>query len=299
MGKHILKSRVLLALIASISISFLVIISALSISVWAQIEVGTTSTTQSLITNSASDPQLESWHSYKDVDAFGISNEIVVTPVQTPTFEEVSSTIELSMQSDSQIEPPQTQSPLSVPSTPQERALNCEFRSATDLAAYYGWSFTWQELFKVVGHAPSGNPNEGFIGTSLDDDVGGLFPDGYGVYAEPLARGLRRLGISASAYQHEDTTWLKKQVASGDPVMIWATYNMIEQPVISWQTTDGETVKGVPFEHTFTVIGYDVSGIWVNDPYDAERKFFTWSVFEKAWALFDQMALIIDEEIPE
>lgn len=55
---------------------------------------------------------------------------------------------------------------LDVPRRPQERNLDCELRSATDLAAYYGWNFTWQQLFEVVGVDPGGDPNLGFVGAA-------------------------------------------------------------------------------------------------------------------------------------
>ena len=84
---------------------------------------------------------------------------------------------------------------LDVPRNRQDRNLNCELRSATDLALFYGWDFTWEEFFETVGIDPAGDPNVGFVGRSMNDPVGGIYPAGYGVYAEPVAKGLRRLGV--------------------------------------------------------------------------------------------------------
>lgn len=187
---------------------------------------------------------------------------------------------------------------LNVPLRKQERNLSCEYQSAADLAAYYGWNISWQDIFLKVGLDPSGDPNRGFAGRSLDDPPGSLFPLGYGIYAEPLARGLRRLGIQAQAHLGKDVEWLKARLSQGHPVIIWATYGMTIQPVSQWLTTHGTIVEGVPYEHTFTVVGYNQKGVWVNDPYDASQQFYSWQVFEKSWALFDQMALTIDEKIP-
>ena len=184
---------------------------------------------------------------------------------------------------------------LDVPRHPQERNLSCELRSATDLAAFYGWEFTWEELFAVVGHDPGGDPNVGFVGRSMNDPVGGIYPAGYGVHADPVARGLRRLGIAASAYHGVDAAWLRDQLDAGRPVVIWATYGMLSQPIVHWTTEAGETVAGVRFEHTFTVVGYDERGVWVNDPWDATQSHYTWPALERSWALLGNMAVTIDE----
>lgn len=184
---------------------------------------------------------------------------------------------------------------LDVARNRQERNLNCEFRSATDLAAFYGWDFTWEELFAVVGHDPGGDPNVGFVGRSIDDPVGGIYPAGYGVHVDPVARGLRRLGIAASAHHGVDDVWLRAQIDAGRPVIVWATYGMLPQKVVHWNTQDGDRVAGVPFEHTFTVVGYDDSGVWVNDPWDASQQRYRWSELERSWSLLGHMALTIDE----
>lgn len=202
-----------------------------------------------------------------------------------------------SYQRDSFTAPPMETVFLEVASGSQERNLNCEYQSAADLAAYHGWDITWRDIFIVSGLDAGGNPNRGFVGKSIDDLPGSTFPNGYGVYAEPVARGLRRLGIQAVAYREKDIDWLKSRVSAGYPVVVWATYGMVVRPVVQWQTDDGTTVKGVPYQHTFTVIGYDANSVWVNDPYDGTRQRYSWQAFDAAWALLDRMALTIDETL--
>lgn len=185
---------------------------------------------------------------------------------------------------------------LDVPRRPQERTLNCEFRSATDLASYYGWTFTWEQLFEVVGVDPGGDPNLGFVGRSINDPVGGLYPAGYGVYAEPIARGLRQLGVPAAAHSGKDVEWLKEQLAAGRPVVIWATYGLQPQPVVEWQSAAGITVRAVPYEHTFVVAGYDQQGAWLDDPWGAVQRHYPWAALTASWALLGNMALTINAE---
>jgi len=183
---------------------------------------------------------------------------------------------------------------LDVPRRPQERNLNCEFRSATDLASYFGWAFTWEQLFEVVGADSGGDPNLGFVGRSMNDPVGGLYPSGYGVYAEPIARGLRQLGVPATAHSGKDVAWIKEQLAAGRPVVIWATYGLQPQPIVEWQSAAGVTVRAVRYEHTFVVAGYDQQGVWLDDPWGAVQRHYPWSALDTSWALLGNIALTID-----
>ncbi len=181
----------------------------------------------------------------------------------------------------------------SVPAGRQARNLSCEFQTASDLAWYYGKPFTWLDVFMQVGHDPSGNPHRGFVGSSLDGLPGQLYPEGYGVYAEPIAQALRSFGLPAEVHYRESPAWVREQISSARPVMIWATGRMAQAQVEMWTTTDGVSVNGVRGEHTYLVVGYTVEGIWVLDPWDGQRRFYLWDVFLRAWSLFDRMAVVI------
>jgi len=181
----------------------------------------------------------------------------------------------------------------SVPVGKQTRPLNCEFQTASDLVWSYGFPFSWDEIFAVVGPDPNGNPHVGFVGESLDDPPGSIYPDGYGVYAEPIAKGLQSLGIHAEVFYGKTADWLREQIASGSPVMVWATANMIQRDPEYWTTKDGQRVKGVRGEHTYLVYGYDREGVWVGDPWDGQRKHYPWDVFLASWDILDRMALMI------
>ena len=182
-----------------------------------------------------------------------------------------------------------------VPVGKQTRALNCEFQTASDLAWYYGFPYNWDDLFKIVGHDQNGNPHVGFVGRSFDDAPGQLYPNGYGVYAEPIANALAQIGLSPQVHYQETSDWLKYQLSQGRPVMIWATANMSIQPVETWHTKDGKLVKGVRFEHTYLVVGYDEAGVWLADPWDAQKHYFGWNTFLASWNLFDRMSIIVTD----
>jgi len=216
---------------------------------------------------------------------------IVLTPLQTPEATREEDNVDT-------LPLPEEGLPLAIfldkaPVGKQTRSLNCEFQTASDLLWYYGYPYEWDEVFELVGHDPNGNPHAGFVGRSFDDPPGRLFPNGYGVYAEPLALGFKTIGINAEVHYNESEEWLKEQLANGDPVMIWATAGMAERSPEFWTAKDGERIKAVPGEHTYLVIGYDEDDVWVGDPWVGERHSYAWPVFLTSWSILDRMSLVI------
>ena len=181
-----------------------------------------------------------------------------------------------------------------VPVSKQERPLNCEFQSAADLATYYNHHLDWKQLFLKVGVDVNGDPERGFVGRSMDDLPGGLFPSGYGVYAPALARGFIELGIPATGVKGRGDQWLRNQIDQGRPVEVWATYDLSDQLVTGWTTRDGQKwIKAVRLEHTFIAIGYSHDRIILADPWVGQVRTYPWAQFMKSWNYLDQMALII------
>ncbi len=183
-----------------------------------------------------------------------------------------------------------------VPVGKQTRSLNCEFQTASDLAWYYGRPVTWEEIYQYVGHDTGGNPHVGFVGRSFDDKPGQIFPQGYGVYAEPIAGAFEKLGLQAQVFYGQSPEWVKAQLAAGRPVMVWTTSGMTVRPVATWTADGGVEVKGVPGEHTYLTVGYNASGVWVIDPYDGRRHHFAWATFQASWDLLDRMAVVVMDE---
>lgn len=65
--------------------------------------------------------------------------------------------------------------------------------------------------------------------------------------------------------------------------------------VTTWHTADGQRqIKAVRREHTYTAIGYDSEGIWVNDPLDGQRYHYAWASFLQSWGYLDQMAVVAE-----
>ncbi len=173
---------------------------------------------------------------------------------------------------------------------PQEHNLSCESRSATDLAAFWGVGFTEDDFFRRL--PKSDNPHRGFLG-DVDQPAGTMPPYGYGVYAGPVAATLRSFGLDAQARAGWTLDELKAEIAAGRPVAIWATYDMRLPGTRTWTSSDGATSTVVQWQHTFIAIGYDESGVYLIDAYDAATKHFAYEAFLPAWAQLGSMAVTV------
>jgi uncharacterized protein YvpB len=174
---------------------------------------------------------------------------------------------------------------------PQSYNLSCESRSASDLARFWGYDVAESEFLARLPRAD--NPHRGFVG-SPNDPRGSLPPEGYGVYAEPVAALLKKYGLPAHAESGRDLDWLRQQLAAGQPVIVWTTYDFKPEPAQSFKDSRGQEFQAVPFEHTYLAVGYTPQGFYAIDAYDGQRKFFTTAEFEAGWNQLNQMAVAVD-----
>jgi len=177
-----------------------------------------------------------------------------------------------------------------VTGLPQEHNLSCESRSSTDLSTFWGVPFTEDDFFRRL--PKSDNPNRGFLG-DVDLPPGSMPPLGYGVYAGPIAATLRSFGLEARAQHAWDIHSLKAEIAAGRPVIVWATYDMQLPGVQTWQSSDGETSIIAQWQHTFLAVGYDQSGVYLIDAYDALTKHFAYESFGLGWDQLGRQAVTV------
>ena len=99
----------------------------------------------------------------------------------------------------------------------QSYNLDCEARSAIDLAAYFGVNIAHYDFLNRL--PKSDDPNVGFVG-NYNDARGKIPPSSYGVYQEPIAALLREYGLNAhGAYGYSENS-LKAQIAAAVPLRI-------------------------------------------------------------------------------
>ncbi|MFC4768011.1 C39 family peptidase [Effusibacillus consociatus] len=176
--------------------------------------------------------------------------------------------------------PPQDQNRkilIRVPAQSQAELYNgCEVTSLSMLLSAAGHPFDKNELAYWITKDGTplqededdtiiswGDPNSGFVG-----DITGESP-GYGVYHGPVAQLIDTL-LSEGA---EDLTGqpfdeVLSRVASGKPVLVWATVEF--QPTSSWVKWTGPhgTVTATFDEHAVLLVGFDANHVYINDPQD-------------------------------
>ncbi|MBP9041414.1 MAG: C39 family peptidase [Anaerolineaceae bacterium] len=171
----------------------------------------------------------------------------------------------------------------------QNHNLSCEARSAVDWARYYGVSISEADFLAQL--PISDNPEIGFVG-DVDDPIGQIPPESYGVHASPVARVLRGYGLAATARKGYSFEELKRQIAGGNPVIVWVIGNVWSGYPVSYTTSEGETVTVAHNEHTAIVVGYDEYGVTLVD-----NQYVYWrsnSAFLGSWSVLGYMAITAD-----
>lgn len=174
---------------------------------------------------------------------------------------------------------------LRVPVLGQEHSLTCEAATARMAAVYLGKPVTEAWIQAQLGK--DDNPHKGYRG-DVDAEFGGIV--NYGVYAEPLARALQSLGLSAEVRYGASYGDLRAALDRGQPVIVWlsqfAAPGYYDQP---------GGYRLVPGEHSYVVVGYDANGLVVNDPLNGGRQFRVRAI--PRWELFNNMALFVSAPV--
>ncbi len=169
----------------------------------------------------------------------------------------------------------------------QSYPLDCESRSAVDLAAFFGISI--DELGFQKNLPVSDDPDEGFVG-DYKDPSGKTPPESYGVHAPPVAKLLRYYGLNAESAKF--LTWedIQREIVSGHPVMVWVVNNPLGEP-ISYTSLNGNTTVVARFEHTVLITGYHSDYVYLQD--GSYYYATTVNRFLKSWSILQFMALRI------
>jgi uncharacterized protein YvpB len=170
----------------------------------------------------------------------------------------------------------------------QQYTLDCESRSAVDLAAYFGVyidQMTFQDSLPV-----SDDPEEGFVGYYWGLQ-GQLPPASYGVHAPPISALLRAYGLPAYDQKRVEWTTIQAEIAAGRPVMVWVIRNTEPGWGMSYTAANGNTTTVAQYEHTVLVTGYSPYSVTLVDG----NMVYTRSVdqFLSSWGVLGNQAVMV------
>ena len=165
--------------------------------------------------------------------------------------------------------------------------LSCEARAAATWAGYFGVQIDEETFMRQL--PTSDNPDYGFVG-DLNGPWGKIPPDGYGVHAWPVAAQLRVYGLNA--YAHRNLKWddVRRQIASGQPVIVWVVGHVEQGKAERYVSPTGLTITVARYEHTVLVIGYTEDNVEILDG----KKTYTRPLekFLESWAVLSNMAIV-------
>jgi len=141
-----------------------------------------------------------------------------------------------------------------VQSFRQSYPISCESRTAVDWAEFFGVQIFESDFQFAL--PISDNPDKGFVG-DVHDPWGQVPPYSYGVHAAPVASLLKEeYGLPARAVKHFSLANLKKEIASGQPVIAWVIGNMVGGIPSEFTDQVGDKVIVAAYEHTVIITGY-------------------------------------------
>ncbi len=222
------------------------------------------------------------------------------TPTATPTATPTPLPTATFTPEPTNTQPPPPPPPPAQPEIPEEASvsgvvghvqslgLSCESRSAVDWAQFFGWNIG--ELEFLGGLPRSDNPEVGFVGNPAGA-WGQIPPNPYGVHAAPVAALLRAYGVPAEDRRGMSWDDLRKEIASGEPVVVWVYGGVwAGGRAVDYTASDGQTVRVAPFEHTVIVNGYTASTVAIVD----NNLYYNVSLdrFLSSWSVLGNQAVI-------
>ncbi len=168
----------------------------------------------------------------------------------------------------------------------QSHMLSCEARAAADWAAFYGVSLSENSIQSAF--PSTDNPETGFVG-NVNGAWGQIPPDDYGVHANPVATVLRNNGVSANASKGVSLTELRRQIASGNPVIVWVVGSVWGGSGVSYTASDGSSTTVAYYEHVVILTGYDETGFTIVD--GASTYWRSNAAFSSSFGALNNMAI--------
>lgn len=169
----------------------------------------------------------------------------------------------------------------------QHLPLDCESRSAVDLARHWGYEINEFEFF--YGLPQTLNPDTGFVG-NVYGGWGQTPPNPYGVHAEPIADRLNDFGMDATAVRSFSWDELRYEIAQNRPAEVWVIGAVASGWPEYYLPPDGQLTVVAPYEHSVIITGYDEYFVWVLNG-DTEYR-YSIQQFLDSWGVLRNMAVL-------
>lgn len=189
----------------------------------------------------------------------------------------------------------------------------CETCSATMMLKFYGYSISetkFADNYLVQKNLTASNgilygpdPNSAFIGSPY-------YSSGFGVYAPAMAKFMNNYFADngskhkAKLLEGKSLDMLCAQyVSNGQPVMVWATINMLgSYKTSSWVVNyadenakypKGSTYTWIANEHCLVLTGYDSDYYYFNDPWTNSKTKYSRSLVNTRYAELGKQAIAV------
>jgi uncharacterized protein YvpB len=186
--------------------------------------------------------------------------------------------------------PPEEAFVSGVPGHGMHYRLDCETRSAVDLAGFFGVGIDHETFLHSLPYTD--DPETGYVGY-YDDPAGSIPPNSYGVHAPPVASLLRAYGLNAVDWKWMSFERLQEEIASGRPAMVWVIGGVVNGTPVSYTAAStGNTTTVAAYEHTVLLVGYDPDYVYIQDGYKSYSR--THGQFLNSWGVLGNMAVTIN-----
>ena len=179
-----------------------------------------------------------------------------------------------------------------------ELPSGCEITSLTCLLNYLGFDVSKTEMVKHLNITPNGGVSyyEYFVGSPYD-------PNSFGCFAPVIVKAAQSYLTSVgkesdyvvSDLSGSDPAELYRQVAQGNPVVVWGTMNMWE-PIerVYWNLPDGTPEMWYTYEHCMVLSGYDLDTgkVEICDPQKGKVQ-YDQSIFETRYKQLQSQAVTV------
>ena len=198
--------------------------------------------------------------------------------------------------------------------TIQDKSLDCEAAAlaaafaarnvsvSTGKTTLQNWIFNQlpddhRNAIVTRGAVTWGDPYTDFVG-NVNGSEGFAPGDGYGVYFQPIANVVTKVGHAESAGTGWTTASIETEIEAGNPVVVWIDFRSLFSgagyAASTWTAFDGRKIPYSLHEHAVTVLGtYPGHSITLLDVYSGKQYTYSESHFTAMLSTFQGMGVAV------